>query len=189
MQKICNIQRPALVLSQHCAEECITIDTSCTTAEENMSARGMIHVRVDDALKDRATKVFAEMGLSISEAIRVFLTRSVKEEQFPFPLGAQTKPRLKPSQALEANREAIRRIVSAHHATNPRVFGSVLSGLDTLDSDLDIVVDSIPGMTLFELCAVRHELCETLGVPVDVVTSQGLPEKIRASVLKEAQKV
>ncbi|GHU33143.1 hypothetical protein AGMMS50256_24540 [Betaproteobacteria bacterium] len=152
-----------------------------------MSARGMIHVRIDDALKDRATKVFAEMGLSVSEAIRVFLTRSVREEQFPFPLGTSTKSRVKPSQALEANREAIRRIISAHHATNPRVFGSALSGLDTPDSDLDIVVDSIPGMTLFELCAIRHELCETLGVPVDVVTSQGLPEKIRAGILKTAQ--
>jgi addiction module RelB/DinJ family antitoxin len=154
-----------------------------------MPAKGMIHVRLDDALKDRATAVFAEMGLSISEAIRVFLTRSVKEAQFPFPLGAQTKARIKPSQALAANRDAIHRIVSAHHATNPRVFGSVVSGLDTPDSDLDIVVDSVPGMTLFELCAVRHELCETLGVPVDVVTAQGLPEKIRASILKEAQAI
>lgn len=48
---------------------------------------------------------------------------------------------MKPSEALNTHRAAIRQIVESHRARNARVFGSVLHGLDTDDSDLDILVD------------------------------------------------
>ena len=44
---------------------------------------------------------------------------------------------MKPSQVLDLHREAIRRIVLANDALNPRVFGSVFHGHDTEHSDLD----------------------------------------------------
>lgn len=62
---------------------------------------------------------------------------------------------MKPSLALAAHREAIHHVVEAHRASNPRVFGSVLRGQDTEDSDLDILVDPLPGMTLFDIGAIR----------------------------------
>lgn len=55
---------------------------------------------------------------------------------------------MKPSLALASNREAIRRIVESHRAYNPRIFGSVLHGEDTEDSDLDILIDPTPDTTL-----------------------------------------
>jgi predicted nucleotidyltransferase len=93
---------------------------------------------------------------------------------------------MKPSVALAANREAIRRVVESHHARNARVFGSVIHGDDTEASDLDILIDPTPDTTLFDIGAIRYELLELLGVPVDVLTPKALPEKFRATVLAEA---
>ncbi|HRP96117.1 MAG TPA: nucleotidyltransferase family protein [Rhodocyclaceae bacterium] len=96
---------------------------------------------------------------------------------------------MKPSEALACHRKAIRRVVEAHHARNARVFGSVVHGEDTDDSDLDILVDPTPETTLLDIGAIRHELRELLGVPVDVLTPKALPEKFRATVLAEAKPV
>lgn len=51
-----------------------------------MSSTSMVHVRVDEEIKAEATETLALMGLSISDAVRVFLTRVVVEKQLPFPL-------------------------------------------------------------------------------------------------------
>jgi uncharacterized protein len=96
---------------------------------------------------------------------------------------------MKPSTALNAHRSAIRRIVEAHRARNARVFGSALHGTDGEGSDLDILVDPTPETTLFDIGAIRHELRRLLGVPVDVLTPNALPEKLRGMVLAEARAV
>lgn len=96
---------------------------------------------------------------------------------------------MKPSLALASHREAIRRVVESHHACNARVFGSVVHGDDSDDSDLDILVDPTPETTLLDIGAIRHELLQLLGVPVDVLTPNALPDKFRAVVLAEAVEV
>ena len=93
---------------------------------------------------------------------------------------------MKPSDAFQQHRAAIRRIVESHRACNPRVFGSVAQGCDTEGSDLDVLVDPTPDTTMFDIGAIRHELLQLLGVPVDVLTPRALPEKFRATVLAEA---
>ena len=93
---------------------------------------------------------------------------------------------MKPSEALRANRVSIRRIVDSHRACNARVFGSVARGTDTQTSDLDLLVDPTPETTLFDIGAIRHELIQLLGVPVDVLTPLALPEKFRAAILAQA---
>jgi uncharacterized protein len=95
----------------------------------------------------------------------------------------------RPSHALQAHRDAIRRIVTANHAANARVFGSVLDGQDGENSDLDILVDALPGATLLDLGSIQVELEELLGVPVDVLTPQDLSPKFRHQVLSEARAV
>jgi len=94
---------------------------------------------------------------------------------------------VKPSIALDSNRVAIRRVVEAHHARNARVFGSVLRGADTDSSDLDIIIDPTHETTLFDIGAIRYELGKLLGVPVDVLTPNALPDKFRETVLAEAR--
>lgn len=96
---------------------------------------------------------------------------------------------MRPSALLEQHRQAIRQIVAAHRARNPRVFGSVLYGEDTDDSDLDLLVDPEDGMSLFDVGAIRGELRALLGITVDVVTPRALPERFRGEVLAEAEPV
>lgn len=96
---------------------------------------------------------------------------------------------MRPSVALDAKRDAVRDVVKRYRTTNPRVFGSVLRGADKDESDLDILVDALPGATLFDLGGLQEELQELLGVRVDVRTPKELSEKIRDSVLAEAQPV
>lgn len=96
---------------------------------------------------------------------------------------------VKPSIALSAHRAEVRRIVEANRASNARVFGSVLRGEDTEQSDLDLLVEPSPGMTLLNVGAIRYRLAELLGVQVDVLTPNALPEKFRAIVVAEAQPV
>lgn len=93
---------------------------------------------------------------------------------------------MKPSLALATHREAIRRIVAAHNASNPRVFGSAAHGQDSEDSDLDLLIDPTPETSLFDIGAIRHELLQLLGVQVDVMTPKSLPEGFRAEVVAQA---
>lgn len=93
---------------------------------------------------------------------------------------------MRPSLALKTHREAIRAIALRHRVTDVRVFGSVVHGDDTEDSDLDILIDPTPQTTLFDIGAIRHELLQLLGLPVDVLTPKALPDRFRATVLAEA---
>ena len=77
----------------------------------------------------------------------------------------------------------------AHRALNPRVFGSVLSGQDTENSDLDILIDPTASTTLMDIAAIQVELENLLHISVDVLTPNTLPDKFRNSVLAQAVKV
>jgi len=92
-----------------------------------------------------------------------------------------------PTELLAENRQKILQIVAAHRATTPRIFGSVLHGDDNERSDLDLLVDPLPGATLFDLGGIQIELEDLLGIPVDVLTPGDLPTKFRQQVLQEAR--
>lgn len=96
---------------------------------------------------------------------------------------------MKPSAALNLKRRAVRDAAGRYRMANPRVFGSVIRGADTDGSDLDILVDALPGATLFDLGGLQSELEELLGVQVEVLTPGDLPEKFREKVLAQAQPV
>lgn len=96
---------------------------------------------------------------------------------------------MKPSEALNAHRQAIRHIVQQNHACNARIFGSVLHGNDTNTSDLDLLVDPTFETTLMDIARIQNRLQVLLGVPVDVLTPKALPENFRRQILKEAKPV
>jgi predicted nucleotidyltransferase len=93
---------------------------------------------------------------------------------------------MKPSAALALKRTAVREATGRFRTTNPRVFGSVVHGTDQDGSDLDLLVDALPGATLFDLGGLQAELELLLGVSVDLVTPGDLPLKFRQRVLAEA---
>jgi len=94
---------------------------------------------------------------------------------------------MKPSESVQKNRDAIIKIVLRHNAKNPRLFGSCSRSEDSELSDIDLLIDPTEATTLFDIGAIRHELLELLGAPVDVVTPRALPESFRATVLAEAK--
>ncbi len=71
-----------------------------------------------------------------------------------------------PSKALRLHRKDILRVVASHHARNARVFGCVLHGDDTDNSDLDLLIEPTSETTLMDIGAIRYELRQLLGVPV-----------------------
>lgn len=96
---------------------------------------------------------------------------------------------MRPSLVLDSKRSVVRETASRFHVANPRVFGSVLRGTDQDGSDLDLLVDALPGATLFDLGGLQDELELLLGIHVDLLTPADLPLKFRAKVLAEAQPV
>ncbi len=96
---------------------------------------------------------------------------------------------MRPSVLLDLKRIAVREATGRFRSANPRVFGSVLYGTDEEGSDLDLLVDALPGATLFDLGGLQVELESLLGVHVDLLTPADLPPKIRAKVLAEARPV
>jgi DNA-damage-inducible protein J len=74
-------------------------------SEENksMATTTMVHVRVDDETKAQATEALAALGLSVSDAVRIFLKRVVAEQAMPLELkvpNAETKAAMEESRAL-----------------------------------------------------------------------------------------
>jgi predicted nucleotidyltransferase len=94
---------------------------------------------------------------------------------------------MKPSEALAAHRGELRDLASQHGLQCPRVFGSVLTGTDDEESDLDLLVDPTETTSLFTLARFKREAEKLLGVPVSVLTPEGLPLKFRSHVLQQAE--
>lgn len=82
----------------------------------------MIHIRLEERLKRDAVETLAAMGLSISDAVRVLLTRVVAEQQLPFTLRV-------PNQVTRTAMAEADAIVRAHTPRFPTV--------DALFDDLD----------------------------------------------------
>lgn len=94
---------------------------------------------------------------------------------------------MRPSEALQVHREAIRSIALRHRVTNVRVFGSVVHGEDTEESDLDLLVEPTNETTMMDIAKIQLELARLLNVAVDVLTPKALPIKFREQVIAEAQ--
>lgn len=72
-------------------------------------ASKMVHVRVDNDMKERADKTLEALGLSMSEAIRLFLHRVVTEQGLPFEMtlpNSSTLAAMKEADAIALNRRA-----------------------------------------------------------------------------------
>jgi predicted nucleotidyltransferase len=96
---------------------------------------------------------------------------------------------MRPSVALEKHRDEIRRIAESRGAANPRIFGSTARGEDVEGSDLDILVDALPGTPMLDLGGLFEDLKALLGVDISLVTPRELPPRIRSRVLAETKSI
>lgn len=87
---------------------------------------------------------------------------------------------------LRSQRHEIIRLAAARGIRNLRVFGSVARGDAVETSDVDFLVDVDPDRTLFDMGGVLMALRDLLGCEVDLVEADGLRERLRDRVLREA---
>lgn len=69
----------------------------------------MLHIRVEDDIKEQATQALTAMGLSVSDAVRLFLRRVVIDQAFPLELkvpNGETRAAMEESRAIMAARRA-----------------------------------------------------------------------------------
>jgi len=83
-------------------------------------------------------------------------------------------------------RDEIMQIAIAHGVTRIQMFGSVVRGEETPESDLDFLVEFQAGKNLLDQVALVQDLEDLFGRHVDVVTEGGLHWYIKEQVLREA---
>jgi hypothetical protein len=87
---------------------------------------------------------------------------------------------------LAESRTEIIRLAEQHRAGDVRVFGSVVHGENTEASDMDLLIKTRPGCSLFDLGGLLTDLEDLLHCRVDLVTDDGLKPRLRERVLREA---
>lgn len=93
---------------------------------------------------------------------------------------------IRQSEAWRRHRDFIARVVAQYNGVNPRVFGSAARGDDTVQSDLDLLIDPTDATTLNDIAAIRETLQDVLGVRVDLFTPNSLKDRVRERVLLSA---
>ena len=88
-------------------------------------------------------------------------------------------------QRVRSRRRELTSAAATHGITNLRVFGSVARGRDRPDSDVDLLVDLPPDMSLFRLARAQGDLETILGVPVDLIPASDLKVGVRSRVERE----
>lgn len=81
------------------------------------------------------------------------------------------------------------RTARTHGALKLSLFGSVVRGEDSANSDIDFLVEFEEGRTLFDLIRLKQQLETLLGKPVDLVTEKSVHPLLRESILAEAVQV
>ena len=97
------------------------------------------------------------------------------------------KVSMNPVELVHEKREEILRISAAHGAKNVRIFGSVARNEASDESDIDFLVELVPGRSLLDLGGLLVELEHLLARRVDIVTEQGLHWYLRDKIIDEAR--
>lgn len=109
-------------------------------------------------------------------------------DQYPCCMSIVTAESVSLRAAIAAHRDAVAVILRRYRATNPRLFGSVARGDATLGSDIDVLVDLLPGggNDLLRVAGVAEEMSQLLGLRVDVVAESLLRDEVSSSALADA---
>jgi DNA-damage-inducible protein J len=90
-----------------------------------MPANVLVQTRIDAEVKERATAVLETMGLTVSDAVRILLTRTAREGALPLELISNSSAydawfRAKVQQALDDTRPDIDDADAETHFANRR---------------------------------------------------------------------
>jgi len=99
------------------------------------------------------------------------------------------REKLRPSERLQANRDELERILMAHHARNPRLYGPAAEGHDTDETGIHLVIDAGPSVVLGNLGRIEVRVSKLVGAPVTVVAPAAQSEGERKRILKNARPI
>lgn len=94
---------------------------------------------------------------------------------------------MRPSEALNQHRDALRALAERHRVRNLRVFDSVAGGEDTEASDLDLLADPMDRTSLIDIVRFQRDAVSVTGFSVDLVLTSELPEHHRQRILDQAR--
>ncbi|HAZ28401.1 MAG TPA: hypothetical protein DCY48_01335 [Candidatus Magasanikbacteria bacterium] len=80
-------------------------------------------------------------------------------------------------------------ILTRHHVTNAALFGSFARGEETETSDVDILIDPPPHMSLLDMARLKHELEDTLHKKVDLVPERSLYPDLKPYIEKDKRPI
>lgn len=76
-------------------------EIQCISEEDKRMSTTMVHVRIDQRVKGKATKALAKMGLSVSDAVRMMLVRVAAEDALPFDVRVPNPTTVKAMEAAD----------------------------------------------------------------------------------------
>ncbi len=87
---------------------------------------------------------------------------------------------------LRTQAAEVRRIVADAGGSRVRVFGSVATGQDHAESDIDLLFRMGRPLGLLELAKLERSLAELIGAPVDLIPESAIRPDVRNRILAEA---
>jgi uncharacterized protein len=108
--------------------------------------------------------------------------------RYPSSMSIETAESASLRAVIAAHRDGLDTILERYQAANPRVFGSVARGDATSESDIDLLVDLMPGggNELLRVAGIAEELSGLLGTRVDVVAASLLRGAVSASAFADS---
>ena len=108
--------------------------------------------------------------------------------RYPGSMSIETAESASMRAAIAARRDGLHTILERYQAVDPRLFGSVARGDATSESDIDLLVDLVPGggNELLRVAGIAEELSGLLGTRVDVVAASLLPGEVSTSAFADS---
>ena len=88
---------------------------------------------------------------------------------------------------LKKHRQELITLAQQYGAYNVRIFGSVIRGMDTDDSDIDFLVSFREGTSLFDRGGLVSDFKDYLGCDVDIISDKTIKSGLRDEILSSAQ--
>ena len=139
-----------------------------------------VTVTIPDDLEEDLDRFLAshELRPSVASLLRAALRQYIS--------GVKETPDPPNLARVLANRTRIRELAAKRRVDRIRVFGSVVRGEATHNSDIDFLVSPGADCGLFDLGSLQVELEELLGVEVDVQSDRSMPAELRHELEAEA---
>lgn len=139
-------------------------------------------MRIDPIIKQQADSLFSTFGITTTDAINMFLTKSIMERGLPFELRQSNYQEIKNDDftqktlSIEEIKSGVTEVATKYgNIKSAILFGSYADGLQTNKSDIDLLVEFKELVGYFTLFELQEELEKKFRKKVEVVPAP-LPE-------------